>query len=318
MSSGRTTPSCCFRISLLPHTRRPSALLVSFLKLAFRVGLANLFPVYTAGVRIRFTTSFVNGFPSRSCNVSLNTIESTVILTTYPLNTGSFSRRKYALFSPLVTTAIMPLSDFTTPCNAICSMSRHFLPVLQPDPPCRFTTGLRKGSRLPVIEYFLSSCLPGLEASASEPAGLGVLAAALPAGFAATFTSGFAATFTSGFADAFATFGAIGLCALVAVCVLAGAGGFVAACVGAGAVAFAGATLLAGAVAAFTGATCGLAGTDCTGVFAGTIAGAFAGVAAEDLAGTAPEGFAGVVPCSAAWLAAACFCWAPFRASFVF
>src|SRR6201993_1986640 len=252
MSSGRTTPSCCFRISLLPHTRRPSALLVSFLELAFRVGLANLFPVYTAGVRIRFTTSFVNGFPSRSCNVSLNTIESTVILTTYPLNTGSFSRRKYALFSPLVTTAIMPLSDFTTPCNAICSMSRHFLPVLQPDPPCRFTTGLRKGSRLPVIEYFLSSCLPGLEASASEPAGLGVLAAALPAGFAASFTSGFA--------DAFATFGAIGLCALVAVCVLAGAGGFVAACVGAGAVAFAGATLLAGAVAAFTGATCGLGG----------------------------------------------------------
>src|SRR5215469_11507616 len=117
----------------------------------------------------------------------------------------------------------MPLSDFTTPCKAICSMSRHFLPVLQPDPPCRFTTGLMKGSRLPVIEYFLSSCLSGLEASASEPAGLAVPAAPLTAGFAATFTSGFAAIFTSGFADAFATLGVIGLGVLVAACVLAGA-----------------------------------------------------------------------------------------------
>src|SRR5215471_15642676 len=59
----------------------------------------------------------------------------------------------------------MPLSDFTTPRSAICSMSRHFLPVLQPEPDPRLTTGLMKGSRLPVIEYLRSSCFSGLAAS---------------------------------------------------------------------------------------------------------------------------------------------------------
>src|SRR4029077_19796423 len=41
ISSGRTTPSSCFRISLLPHTSWPSAVRVSFFKLASRFGLAN-------------------------------------------------------------------------------------------------------------------------------------------------------------------------------------------------------------------------------------------------------------------------------------
>src|ERR1700676_4002359 len=82
--------------------------------------------------------------------VSLKTIESPVILTTYPLKTGSFSRRKYALFMALITTAIMPASDFTIPVRAIWSTARQRLPVLHPEPPIpRFTTGLKKGSRRP-------------------------------------------------------------------------------------------------------------------------------------------------------------------------
>ena len=43
MTSGRTTPSSCFRISLLPHTGWPWAQRVSFFKLASRFGLANLY-----------------------------------------------------------------------------------------------------------------------------------------------------------------------------------------------------------------------------------------------------------------------------------
>src|SRR5215813_9135330 len=35
-------------------------------------------------------------------------------------------------------------------------ISRHFLPVLHPEPPARFTTGLMKGSRLPLMLHFLS------------------------------------------------------------------------------------------------------------------------------------------------------------------
>src|SRR6476661_8975059 len=75
-------------------------------------------------------------------------IESPVILTTKPLNTGSFSRRKYALFKLLTTTAIIPESAFTTPLRLIWSMARQRFPTLQPEPiMLRFTTGLTKGSR---------------------------------------------------------------------------------------------------------------------------------------------------------------------------
>src|SRR6202035_2134849 len=84
----------------------------------------------------------------RSWTVSLKMIESPVIFTTKPLNTGSFSRRKYALFKLLTTTAIIPESDFTTPLRLIWSMARQRLPVLQPEPSMlRLTTGLIKGSR---------------------------------------------------------------------------------------------------------------------------------------------------------------------------
>src|SRR5579872_6159698 len=50
----------------------------------------------------------------------------------------------------LITTAIIPASDFTIPVRAIWSTARHRLPVLHPEPPIpRFTTGLRNGSRRP-------------------------------------------------------------------------------------------------------------------------------------------------------------------------
>src|SRR5579863_2329973 len=57
-----------------------------------------------------------------------------------------------------------PESDFTTPRTLIAPISRHFLPVEQPEP-FRCTTGLKKGSRLPFIAHFFSSAL-GLAASA--------------------------------------------------------------------------------------------------------------------------------------------------------
>src|SRR5258705_1826598 len=157
----------------------------------------------------------------------------------------------------------MPASDLTTRCSAICSMSRHFLPVLQPDPPARFTTGLTNGSRLPVMEYFLSSCLSFLSLSLLvELASLFALA-----GAAATFVSGFAATL-----------GAAATCFLAgAVAVLAGSAfttgltvplaAFAGTTAGA-AVATAG---FAGAAAVFAGTTVGFAGA--VAVFAGTAAG---------------------------------------------
>src|SRR5271170_7754799 len=90
--------------------------------------------------------------------VSLKMIESPVIFTTYPLKTGSFSRRKYALFMALTTTAIMPASDFTIPVSAIWSTARQRLPVLHPEPPMLwFTTGLRNGSRRPPAMLILWS-----------------------------------------------------------------------------------------------------------------------------------------------------------------
>src|ERR1700742_4114637 len=116
--------------------------------------------------------------------VSENVTESPVILTTYPLNTGSFSRRKYALPRLFVTTAMKPASDFTTPRRLIALISRHFLPVEQPEPFC-CTTGLKNGSRLPLIAHFLSC-------------GLGCCAAGVfSAGAAATVTSGAGADFAA-------------------------------------------------------------------------------------------------------------------------
>src|ERR1700736_4036110 len=79
-----------------------------------------------------------------------------------------------------VTTAIKPLSDFTTPRRLICPISRHFFPVEQPEPPACCTTGLKKGSLFPVIAHFLSSAFgcfgtsPFLLASAAGLPGAGV------------------------------------------------------------------------------------------------------------------------------------------------
>src|SRR5262249_51252657 len=62
-------------------------------------------------------------------------------------------------------------------------ISRHFLPVEQPEPFC-CTTGLKNGSRFPFMAHFLSSCF-GLGASAAlSGSGAGALAAGA-AGFCA-------------------------------------------------------------------------------------------------------------------------------------
>src|ERR1700674_1909931 len=70
-----------------------------------------------------------------------------------------------------------PVSDFTTPRRLIAPISRHFLPVEQPEPFC-CTTGLKNGSRLPVIAHFFSSGLGCLvPASLLAVAGAGALMA---------------------------------------------------------------------------------------------------------------------------------------------
>src|SRR5438552_18240501 len=61
----------------------------------------------------------------------------------------------------LTTTAIMPVSAFTTPLRFTSPIDKQRLPVLQPDPTIlRFTTGLIKGSRRPV-RLITSACFFG-------------------------------------------------------------------------------------------------------------------------------------------------------------
>src|SRR5580692_6055212 len=83
-----------------------------------------------------------------------------------------------------------PPSDFTTPRRLICPISRHFLPVEQPEPVGCCTTGLKKGSRFPVIDHFFSSGFGVFRASATVPAGFSsaafLLAGAVAAGFGAS------------------------------------------------------------------------------------------------------------------------------------
>src|ERR1700683_4536373 len=74
-------------------------------------------------------------------------------------------------------------------------ISRHFFPVEQPDPPACCTTGLKNGSRLPLIAHFFSSGGACLEASVFTGS----------AGFSAT------AGLTSGVAAIFTFFGALAL-----------------------------------------------------------------------------------------------------------
>src|SRR5271165_5065729 len=77
----------------------------------------------------------------------------------------------------LLTTAIKPLSPCTTPRRLRVPISRHFLPVLQPEPVAWLTTGLMKGSRRPLALDLLSG-VTGCSL-ADSPSALGV--APLPA-----------------------------------------------------------------------------------------------------------------------------------------
>src|SRR5271157_5490167 len=82
----------------------------------------------------------------------------------------------------LLTTAMKPLSACTTPRRLIAPISRHFLPVLQPDPPAWLTTGLMKGSRLP-LALFLLVCTACSSVGAPSPlAGALLLAAGTGSG----------------------------------------------------------------------------------------------------------------------------------------
>src|ERR1700687_5498120 len=86
-----------------------------------------------------------------------------------------------------------PLSARTTPRRLMAPISRHFLPVLHPEPHAWLTTGLMKGSRRPFAAYLPSgttfsslaapSALPELLWAALAAAG-GLLFGTVGAGFA--------------------------------------------------------------------------------------------------------------------------------------
>src|ERR1700676_1872924 len=100
-----------------------------------------------------------------------------------------------------------PLSARTTPRRLMAPISRHFLPVLHPEPPAWLTTGLMKGSRRPFAAYLPSgttcsslaapSALPELLWAALAAAG-GLLFGTVGAGFACALRP--AATPGTGFA----------------------------------------------------------------------------------------------------------------------
>src|SRR5208337_2300178 len=77
----------------------------------------------------------------------------------------------------LLTTAMKPLSAWTTPRRLIAPISRHFLPVLQPEPPAWLTTGLMKGSRLPLALFLLVWTVCSSEDAASAAGAAARLAA---------------------------------------------------------------------------------------------------------------------------------------------
>src|SRR5438270_3792102 len=108
-----------------------------------------------------------------------------------------------------------PVSDLTTPRTLMAPISRHFLPVAQPEP-CCCTTGLKNGSRLPAIAHFFPSGLGCFGASATfigTAAAKGLALAAttvftgccLISAFTGTATALTAGAFSpGGFASAFA------------------------------------------------------------------------------------------------------------------
>src|SRR5579864_2219482 len=110
----------------------------------------------------------------------------------------------------LVTTAMKPLSDFTTPRRLIPLISRHFLPVEHPEPAC-CTTGLKNGSRFPFMAHFLSSALgfAGSPALATGAAATGAAATviALAGAVLASLVSVLGAPALGAAAFASATFG---------------------------------------------------------------------------------------------------------------
>src|SRR5512142_3340413 len=88
-----------------------------------------------------------------------------------------------------------PVSDFTTPRKLIAPMSRHFFPVEQPEP-CCWTTGLKNGSRLPLIAHFFSS---GFGAGfAAGVATAGAVAGAATLASTTVFASCFGVAFVAG------------------------------------------------------------------------------------------------------------------------
>src|SRR5208282_876151 len=62
-----------------------------------------------------------------------------------------------------------PASDRTMPRRLTVPISRHFLPVLQPEPLAWLTTGLMKGSRRPFALYLPSEAAGCSAASDSPP-----------------------------------------------------------------------------------------------------------------------------------------------------
>src|SRR3979411_2919137 len=95
-----------------------------------------------------------------------------------------------------------PLSARTTPFRLMAPISRHFLPVLQFEPPAWFTTGLIKGSRRPFAAYLPSGttcsslgalcALPALLAAVGAAGGLlfGTVGACFPCGVRPATTTG--------------------------------------------------------------------------------------------------------------------------------
>src|SRR5271169_7040691 len=167
-----------------------------------------------------------------------------------------------------------PVSECTTPRRLICPISRHFFPDEQPDPVGCCTTGLKKGSRFPLIAHFFSSGFGGFGASAVLAASA-VLLAATGLSFAAIFVAAGAGALSAGL-----------VAATLAVATGAAAAGVLGANISCGfTVAVAGAGLLLAAGAVTGEATAGLAATICgfgagAAVFAGAGAGAFFATAA--------------------------------------
>src|SRR5580700_12260978 len=83
-----------------------------------------------------------------------------------------------------------PFCDRTTPRKLMAPISRHFLPVLQPEPPAWLTTGLMNGSRRPFALNLLSGATDCSASLSPSPAGVllatGVLVFVTTSGFGCT------------------------------------------------------------------------------------------------------------------------------------